>query len=409
MARTVTRLTDRKIKNSKPKDKEYRLFDGGGLYLSIPPKGNKRWRLKYRFNNKEKLISLGIYPNITLAKAREIREELKQLIANGIDPSEEKKSKKQKAKEIERKKQNTFYNISQKWLAIYKDDVSENHFRRVEAYFNNYLYRAYNNINLKNKPIDEITRADIATVLEIIKDKASSEVARRLKQKLNRIFMYAVTHEYAPHNIIADIDIKALLGKRKKNKYPTFTKKKDIKGLLLAIEEYQGSYHTRMALKVLPYLFVRSSNIRKMEWKEIDFKAKEWVIPANKMKMKREFILPLPQQVIILLQELKENSLSSKYVFPSLIHKDRPLSDNTLITALRRMGYTKDEFVPHSFRAMFSTIANEHGKPRNVIEALLAHKNTNEVESAYNRAEYKEQKKDLIQWYANYLDEVKNG
>jgi len=142
---------------------------------------------------------------------------------------------------------------------------------------------------------------------------------------------------------------------------------------------------------------------------EVTFKAKEWIIPADKMKMKKEFILPLPQQVIALLEELKENSLSAKYVFPSPINKDRPLSDNALISALRRMGYTKEEFVPHSFRAMFSTIANEQGKETNHIEALLAHKNPNEIEGAYNRAEYKKQKREVIEWYGDYLEGVKHG
>jgi len=410
MGRTITPLNAKKVKEAKPKDKKYKLTDGRGLFLLIKPNGSKLWRLKYRFNNKEKEYAIGVYPQISLAKARKERERLKELIANGIDPSEQKKQDKQKIKEIEAKKENTFYNISQKWLQNYKGQVSESYHRRIGNDFERYLYKTYNDVNIKNKPIDEITRLDIVTILEALKDKGLDETARRVKQKLNQIFMYAVTHEYTPHNIIADIDTKSILGKKKKKSYPAFTKEKDIKGLLLAIDEYQGNnYYTRMALKVLPYLFVRSFNIRHMEWKEINFKTKEWTIPANKMKMKKEFILPLPQQVITLLNELKENKLSDKYVFPSPIYKDRPLSENTLTTALRRMGYTKDEIVPHGFRAMFKTITEEHDKQDKVIKALLAHKIGNEVERAYNRAEYKKQKRELIQWYADYLDEVKNG
>jgi integrase len=185
---------------------------------------------------------------------------------------------------------------------------------------------------------------------------------------------------------------------------------------LLAIDEYSGDYTTKMALKMLPYVFVRSYNIRHCKWDEIDFKNKLWIIPANKMKTKIEFILPLPKQVIEILEEVKEYTEDSKYVFPSFRAKDRPMSDNTMISALRRMGFTKEEFVPHSFRAMFSTIAYEsantkdgHNFTGEVIEALLAHKEINKIKAAYNRASYKEAMANLMDWYANYLDGVKNG
>lgn len=408
MARTAKPLTDKEIKNAKPKDKEYKLFDGQGLYLSITPKGQKWWRLKYRFNDKEKRLSLGVYPNVSLADARGKREELKKLITNGTDPSEKKKQEKQEVQEVEAKKVNTFYAISQKWLKSYESEVSENYHIKLGRALENYTYKKYDTVHIKNTPIDEVTRLDIIAILEALREKELHETARRTMQILNKVYKYAVTHEYTPHNIIADIDNVIVLGKKIKKHYPTFTKEKDIRGLLLAIDEYEGSYTTKMALKVLPYLFVRSYNIRHMEWVEIDFKTKEWTIPAHKMKTKTEFMLPLPHQVIILLEELKANSLSNKYVFPSPIHKDRPLSDNALISALRRMGYTKEQFVPHSFRAMFSTTANEHEKDSKHIEALLAHKNPNETEGAYNHAKYVKPKKELIQWYADFLERVKN-
>ncbi len=224
---------------------------------------------------------------------------------------------------------------------------------------------------------------------------------------LNKIYKYAVTLEYVPHNIIADIEQRNILGKREKNHYPTFTKKEDIKGLLLSIDEYSGDYTTKMALKILPFVFVRSFDIRHCEWNEINFETKEWIIPASKMKTKSEFILPLSNYVIELLEKVKKFTSDSKYVFPSFKDKNRPMSDNTLISALRRMGYTKEEFVPHSFRAMFSTIAyenmNEHQCSGEVIEALLAHKETNKVKEAYNRANYKTGMRNLINWYSNYL------
>ena len=231
---------------------------------------------------------------------------------------------------------------------------------------------------------------------------------------LNKVFMYAVTLEYIPHNIISDIDQKIVIGKREKKHYPTYTKDKDIKALLLAIDDYSGDYSTKMALKMLPYVFVRSFNIRHCEWAEIDFVKEEWTIPKHKMKTKVEFILPLPPQVIKILNEVKEYTFESKYVFPSYILKNKPMSDNTLITALRRMGFPKEEFVPHSFRAMFSTIAYENANSENghyytaeVIEALLSHKEQKKIKEAYNRASYKDGMRSLIQWYSSYLDKLK--
>jgi len=410
MARITKPLTDKEIKASTPKNKEYKLFDGNGLYLSVTPKGKKWWRLKYMFNNKEKRLSLGVYPTITLSKARKKREELKTLIANGIDPSQDRKDKKEAINQKQIKKENTFYNVSQKWLKSYESQVSENYHIRLGRALKNYVYPT-----IKLKSIDEVKRLEIIAILEELKKRDLLETARRTKTLLNKIFKYAVTHELTPHNIIADIDTKDILGKKIKKHYPTITKDKEVKSLLQAIEEYTGNYTTKMALKVLPYVFVRSHNIRSMEWNEISFKYKEWTIPKEKMKTKEEFILPLPQQVIDLLQELKSNSTSTKYVFPSPMYKDRPLSDNTLISAIRRMGYSKDEFVPHSFRSMFSTIANEkanskdgHNYTSEVIEACLAHKEPNEVKEAYNRAKYKEPMRGLIEWYAEYLEKLKN-
>ncbi len=419
MARTTKPLTDKEINHTKPREKEYKLFDGGGLYLIVTPKGHKRWRLKYQFNGKEKRIALGVYPALTLSEARLQREALKKQIQEGLDPAEKRKAEKETNKQIEVKKENTFKNISQLWLKSYESEVSENYHHKLGVALRKHLYTTYTiskekKLSIKDKPIDEITRKDIIAILEDIKNQGFQETSKRIALILNKIFKFAVTHEYTPHNIIADIDLLIVLGKREKKHYPTFTKEKDIRGLLLSIDEYRGDYFTQMALKVFPYLFVRSYNIRFMEWKEIDFDAKEWVIPADKMKMKKEFILPLPQQVITLLEELKGNSTDSDYVFPSFRSDGKPLSENTFVSAFRRMGYTKEEFVPHGFRAMFATIAYEkmneekgHDYTGEVIEALLAHKETNTVKEAYNRSNYKEAMKGLIEWYADYLDEVK--
>ncbi|MCF6243864.1 MAG: integrase arm-type DNA-binding domain-containing protein [Sulfurovum sp.] len=419
MARLTQPLSATEIKNAKAKDKKYKLSDGRGLSLHILPNGSKLWRLKYRFNNKEKEYAIGTYPTISLAKARTKREELKELIADNIDPNQRKKELRQATQDIELKKENTFYNISQKWLKSYKSQVSENYHTRLGRALENYLYPSLNissqKISIKNKPIDEITRKEIIFILEHLKDRDLLETAKRTAMLLNKIYKYAVTHEYTPHNIIADIELPIVLGKREKKHYPTLTKEKDIKALLLSIDEYSGDYYTKLALKVLPYVFVRSFNIRHMEWKEINFKTEEWIIPKEKMKTKKEFILPLSSQAITILQEAKENSLSHIYVFPSIINNDKPLSDNTLISALRRMGYSKDELVPHSFRSIFSTIAyekandtNGHNYTGEVIEACLAHKEQNKIKAAYNHSTYKEAMQGLMQWYGDHLEKMKN-
>ncbi|WP_108062645.1 tyrosine-type recombinase/integrase [Poseidonibacter lekithochrous] len=407
MARATMPLTNIQIKSAKSKDKDYKLFDGGGLFLLVAKTGGKRWRLKYRFNNKEKVIALGLYPSITLKDARAKRDEYKSLVANGIDPNEEKKKQKEDIKISEKKKENTFYKVSQEWHKNYESEVSENYHVKLEKALENYVYPF-----LKNKPIEDITRLNIIEILQDLKQKDLQETAKRVYMLINKIYKYAVTLEYTHHNIVADIEQKTILGKREKKHYPTFTKEKDIKGLLLAIDEYSGDYTTKMALKMLPYVFVRSFNIRHCEWSEIDFENKEWTIPSYKMKTKIEFILPLPNNVIEILNEVKQFSGTGKYVFPSFRNKDKPMSDNTLISALRRMGYTKEEFVPHSFRAMFSTIAYEnmdkHNCSSEVIEALLAHKESNKIKEAYNRANYKKAMKKLISWYADCLNKIKD-
>ncbi len=411
--RIVTPITDTQLRKLKPKDKDFTIADGNGLQLRVKSDGRKIWEIRYTLEGKPKQTTFGSYPAVSLKEARTQRDKLKQLIAQGINPSRQKKEAKAQAKE-----DNTFYHISQLWHKSYKSNVSENYHIKLSRALDNYLYKAheYNGIkqSIKDKPIDEITRKDIIFILEALKGKNLHETATRMATILQQIFKYAVTHEYTPHNIIADIDKRVVLGKRTQTNYPTITDPKEIGILLNLIDGYNGDFSTKKALQVLPYLFVRNSNLRQMEWQELDFEKNEWHIPKEKMKTKEPFVLPLPHQVIEILKEIKENQMSSKYVFVSSIYKDRPISENTLILALRRLGYTKEQLVPHSFRSMFSTIANTyandpqgHGYTSEVIEALLAHKEPNKVKSAYNRATYTEAMRGLIEWYGNYLDEVR--
>lgn len=420
MARLTKPLTDREIKEAKPKAKDYSLSDGSGLYLLITNRKTKLWRFNYLFETKRYLLSLGTYPSTTLLQARKQRDELKIQIAKGINPSQKKKDDKEAKKIIEAISENTFFNVSQNWLKSYESEVSSSYHTKLSRALTNYIYPLYEyngaKVSIKDKPINEITRKNIIAILEQLKENISQETAKRTAMLLQKIYRYAVTHELTPHNIIFDIDMKVVIGKSQEVHYPTFSKDDDIRGLLQAIDGYNGDYSTKMALRALPYLFVRSSNMRMMEWSEINLQTKEWIIPAHKMKTKIEFTLPLPPQAIEIIKEVQSNKLSDKFVFASGVYKDRAISDNTLNGALNRLGY-KGVFNPHSFRAMFSTVANTyandpqkgHGYTSEVIEALLAHKEPNKVKEAYNRSTYKEAMRGLIEWYGDYLDGVKNG
>ena len=255
MARRTVPLTATEVKSAKSKDKDYKLFDGGGLYLLVTKGGGKHWKLKYRMLDKEKKISLGAYPAISLSNARELREKHKIEIAKQIDPNEKKKQDKKETKEVEAKRENTFYKVSQSWLKSYESEVSENYHIRLGRALKNYVYPT-----IKDVSIDEVARLDIIAVLEDLKNRGLLETAKRTAMLLNKVYKYAVTHELTPHNIIADIEMPIVLGKREKKHYPTFTKEKDIKGLLKNIDGYTGDYSTKMALKVLPYVFMRSFN-----------------------------------------------------------------------------------------------------------------------------------------------------
>jgi integrase len=406
MPKLATPLTDRQIKAAKPtQDKKVlKLSDGGGLYVQIESKQNKVskiWRLNYRFDKKQQTYTIGAYPLVSLSEARIKREELKKMIADGINPSKHKQQVKQEAKLKQEKIENTFRKVALEWHKSYHGEVSEEHhyklLRMLELHILPYI---------GNMPIDEIKPLDIINRIETIKQKdGKEETANRVYSQINKIYKYAVTYQYVESNPAISIDTKIVLGKKKENNFPEI---QDPKAVLASIAEYQGTFATKKALELLPYTMLRSYNIRLLEWSEVDFDNQQLIIPAHKMKIKKEFILPLSNQALKILEEVAKFSTSAKYVFPSPNYSNRGLSDNTLISAFRRMGYSKEEIVPHSFRNLFSTICyenfNDHKIHADVIEALLHHQEANKVKKAYNRAKYLEPKRELIQWYADFLD-----
>ena len=411
MARQTTPLVDREIKTSKPKDKVYRLYDGGGLYLEITPKGQKWWRLKYLFNSKERRISLGVYPSVSLKEARLQRELLKEKVSNGIDPSTERKLEKQLKKTEETQNKYTFEFLTIEYLkhkASLEDSPSEKTLQKTLNRIKKHCYPTLKTVNG-----NDITEDDVLQIIWKLKEDGFHEIARRVLQLVKSILRHGVKRRYLVRNVAGDLQPKEEIGKVTQRNYPIITDSKKLKELLIATNNYTGDFSTAQALKIMPYLAFRPANIRFLEWKEIDINTLTITIPADKMKMKREYTSPISKQVQQILLETKRFSGNGKYVFPSPVHHDRPLSENTLNVGLRRLGYTRDHVVSHSFRGIFSTIAHshmgEHGHSSLAIEKQLSHEDSNTIRNTYNQSDMMEDRTNLMQWYADYLDGVKYG
>jgi len=405
MARKITTLTATQIKQVKPKDKDYKLNDGGGLYLLVTKSGGKHWKLKYKFNGKEKKLSLGAYPAITLSKARGLREENKQLIANGINPNELKQIEKAKQQEREAKDLNTLNTITDDFFKQIEDSATPKYLKKLRSYYDNHVKGA-----IGAKPIKEVHRSDILSIVDTMQDKGIYESTKKTLNLLERIYKYSIAREYAEHNIIADFDKKMILKKKTVRHHPSFTDSKTIKILLESIDNYAGEMTTKYALKIIPYLALRPIELRSMKWEYINLEDNIIVIPADKMKMRLEHIVPITSTVKKYIEELREHTGDKVYLFANSVYRDRYMSENTINTALRRMGFSKDEIVSHGFRSMFSTIANEKSSfSSDVIDTQLAHKIGNSVSQAYNRAKYLDERVELMQWWSDYLDGVNNG
>lgn len=406
MPRRTTPLTDTQIKKAKPKEKAYKLFDGGGLFLWVSTSGSKIWRLKYKspVRGKETIIVCGSYPEISLKQAREWREKMRSLIKQGIDPVIKQNEEKERKEKENQQKAETFSVVAEEFFQ-HKTNISENHRkrqrRRLELDILPYV---------GSKPIVEIERKEIIECIKRIEARGAIETAHRVFSLCNEIFGYAAANEKIPFNILRDIDKSNVFKTPKEKNYPTITNPLEIKYLLQAIDDYRGDPITRYALKFAPYVAMRPGNIRLAEWEEFDLDKKQWIIPAEKMKMKEKHIVPLSKQVLAIIEELRPLTGDSPYLFHSPIYKKRPMSDNTLNTALKRLGY-KGRMVAHGFRAMFSTIAHEHisehGFHSDVIERQLAHGERNAVKAAYNHAEYLNERRELMQWWADWLDGVR--
>jgi len=394
-------LTDKTIKQAKSAEKAQRLFDGGGLYLELAPAGGKWWRFKYRFEGKEKRLSLGVYPHVALKQARTRRDDAKKLLANGIDPSLHRQANKLASAE---RQGNSFEAVTREWLGKYSANWTETHADKVIARLEAHAFPW-----LGSRPIADINAKDVLAVLRRIESAGTLETAHRVRQYCGQVFRYAVSTGRAERDPTGDL--RGALTPLKGEHYASIREPKAIGALLRAIDGYDGSLITRTALQLAPLTFVRPGELRRAEWKELDLDRAEWRIPAEKMKMRAPHIIPLSKQAVALLKELHPltGQYSHGFVFPGARTNGRPMSDGTINAALRRLGYGKDDMTGHGFRSMASTHLNEQGWSRDAIERQLAHAERDSVRAAYNFAEHMPERRKMMQAWADYLDGLRAG
>lgn len=389
-------LNDTLIRSLKAADKPKKYTDGGGLFLYVPLTGNKLWRMAYRFDKKSKLLSFGEYPAVSLKMARDRRDAAKKLLAEGIDPSQHKKAVRA-AKIAE--EASAFESIAREWHETRTVDNSPPDRRRKLYTLEKYLFPV-----LGKMSIAKIEAPDILAIVKPLETE-SVELAHRVLQYCGMVFRYAIATGRAKHNIVADMR-GAIRPKRPVHR-ASLTEAKALGPLLLDLDEYDGQFHVRCALRLMPLVFVRASELRYAEWTEFDFEDRLWRIPASRMKMRLPHIVPLAKQTIHILTGLQEYTGAGRFVFPSVRTSGKPIAPATMLHALRCMGYRKQEVCVHGFRSTASTMLNELGYNRDWIERQLAHKERDTARDAYNYAQYLPQRRRMMDEWADYLDELR--
>jgi integrase len=387
-------LSEATVRNSKPKSRPYKLSDGEGLFLLILPSGGKYWRMRYRFAGKEKLLAFGVYPEVSLEAARKRRAETKTLLAGGKDPGDVKKEEKRK---IVLQRSNLFEHVAQEWFETRRHEWKPSSTRTKRVYLDNYLLR-----QLASKPVAEIKAPELLDMLRAIESRGTLDTARRVMQMCSQIFSFAVATGRTEYNPVPDL--RGAL-KTPVVKHHSFLRADELPMYLKKLSSYDGSLLTKLALRLLLLTFVRTRELRGAEWKEIDWEKAQWRIPAERMKMKEEHIVPLAVQSIKVLRELEKVSGHRQYLFPNEHNPSTFMSENTMLYALYRMGY-HSRATGHGFRSTASTILNEHEFRGDVIERQLAHGERNRVRAAYNYAQYLTERREMMQWWADYLDEA---
>lgn len=386
-------LTDTTLRNAKPSEKQIKLFDGHGLFLLIAPSGTKAWRLKYSFHGKEKLISLGLYPTVSLKEARERAATARKDIENGIDPSEKRKLKKSAC-------QNTFEGVALEWH-------EQNKHKWSEVYAKTIMHRMKRNLfpQIGSKPVHLVSAPELLALLRKIEARGAKDIPHIVRSICSSVFRYAIATGRAERDPAADL--KGALAPRVRRNLPSQTTPEAVGHLMIAIDNYPGTFVVRSALQLMALTFCRTGELRNAEWREIDLEDGLWRIPAERMKMSRDHLIPLSRQSVAILRKLQAYSGKDVYVFPNYKTEKRSMSKSALLGAIRRLGFENDEMCPHGFRSMASTMLNELGYNGDWIERQLAHVPRNIIRGIYNRAEYLPERRKMMQAWADYLDELR--
>jgi integrase len=392
-------LTDTEIRRSKPAEKAYKLFDSGGLHLLVTPSGGRLWRWKYRFEGTEKQLALGSYPALSLADARERHAKARKQLANGIDPMAERKAEKTAVLVATK---HTFQKIAEQWLEHWRGNKSARHSETTRNRLKVNVYPV-----LGTRPINEIEPMELVQLAKSIESRGASDMAKRILQVMGMVFRYAVAHGYAKRNPAAEIRPSDILKPTRKTNMARIDAK-ELPALLRAIEVYKGRQLTRLAIKLMAFTFVRTSELIGARWDEFDFDDRRWYIPAERMKMKTPHIVPLSSQAIEVLDLLRTISGDCELVFPGEQDFRKPMSNMTILKALERMGY-KGRMTGHGFRGVASTILHEQGYNHDHIELQLAHAPRNEVSAAYNHALYLEPRGKMMQDWSDFLERTQRG
>lgn len=390
------KLTIRQIDTQKPRDKAFKLSDGGGLYLLINPNGSRYWRLKYRFAGKEKLLAVGVYPEVTLAKARSSREEAKKLLSEGKDPAQERKMDKL-SRQIE--VESSFEAIAREWHKRRFDNWSVSYREEMMRTFEKDVFPF-----IGHRPIKDIKPLELLDVLSKLEERGATEKARKVRQRCGEVWKYAVITGRADYNPAPDLA--SALVPHEKEHY-AFLTKEELPDFLSTLETYSGSILVKIAMKLTMLTGVRPGELRKAEWSEFDFEKCLWNVPKERMKMKRPHMVPLSRQVLVLLNQLRPITSINSLLFPGRNDPKKPMSDMALTVLVRRLGYA-GRVTGHGFRHTMSTILHEQGFNSAWIELQLAHVDKNSIRGTYNHAQYLDGRREMMQWYADYLDSLAN-
>lgn len=393
-------LTAVAIKAAKGRDKPYKLTDGDGLFLYVTPKGGRYWRMNYRHLGKQKTLAFGVYPATGLADAREQRDAARKLLARGEDPAERIKLDRIAATVAA---SNSFKAVADEWLVkVEREDRSAATMKKLRWLLD------FINASVGKRPIASISAQELLVMLRKMEGKGKYETAKRLRSTCSQIFRYAIATARAERDVAADLR-GALIAPKPVHR-AAITSAHEAGGLLRALDAFEGHANTRAALRLLPHVFVRPGELRYAEWADFDFEKALWTIPPHKTKMRRGHTIPLSRQALAILATIEHDAEYSRFLFPSLRSVDRPMSENTINAALRRMGYAQDEMTGHGFRAMAATLLNEMGLWHpDAIERQLAHCDNNAVRRAYTRGEYWDERVRMMQHWSDHIDFLRDG